>query len=215
MSDSEFTVCVLMTHCQLGEEVCNQQVTDIHLDEIASSYCRHWRTLRAELGLEAIVEHDIDRSIPGDEEGRRRAFFNKWKLMKGSSATYKALISALLRIKCRDDAEGVCKLLKKSQAKEEKSCHAMNDCGEGSCQAKQKSSAVVCPSHKSADNIVLLQEEPGKIIDRVCNMKNQPPSFGKLTFIPCRTPWYLNKRTLKVQILQLVWQKCSQGQRLS
>ena len=52
-------------------------------------------------------------------------------------------------------------------------------------------------------------------IARVCNMKNQPPSFGKLTFIPCRTPWYLNKRTLKVQILQLVWQKCSQGQRLS
>ena len=50
---------------------------------------------------------------------------------------------------------------------------------------------------------------------RVCNVKNQPPSFGKLTFIPCRTPWYLNKRTLKVQILQLVWQKCSQGQRLS
>ena len=52
-------------------------------------------------------------------------------------------------------------------------------------------------------------------LSRVCNMKNQPPSFGKLTFVPCRTPWYLNKRTLKVQILQLVWQKCSQGQRLS
>ena len=170
MSDSEVTVCVLMAHYQLGEEdVCNQQVTDRHLDEIASSYCRHWRTLRAELGLEAIVEHDIDRSIPGDEEGKRRAFFNKWKLMKGSRATYKALISALLRKKCQDDAEGVCKLLKKSlysQAKEEKSCHGMNDRGEGSCQAKQKSSAVVCPSHKSADNIVLLQEEPGKIIDR-------------------------------------------------
>ena len=45
-------------------------------------------------------------------------------------------------------------------------------------------------------------------------MKNQPPSFGKLAFIPFRTHWYLYKRTLKVQILQLVWQKCSQGQRL-
>ena len=45
-------------------------------------------------------------------------------------------------------------------------------------------------------------------LGRVCNVKNQPPSFEKLTFIPCRTPWYLNKRTLKVQILQLVWQKC-------
>ena len=28
---------------------------------------------------------------------------------------------------------------------------------------------------------------------RVCNVKNQPPSFGKLTFIPCRTPWYLKQ----------------------
>ena len=52
-------------------------------------------------------------------------------------------------------------------------------------------------------------------IDRVSNVKNQPPSFGKLAFIPCRTHWYLYKRTLKVQILQLVWQECSQGQRLT
>ena len=42
-------------------------------------------------------------------------------------------------------------------------------------------------------------------------MKNQPPSFGKLIFIPCRTPWYLNKRTLKVQILQLVWASLFHG----
>ena len=31
----------------------------------------------------------------------------------------------------------------------------------------------------------------------LCNVKNQPPSFGKLTLNPCRTPWYLYKRTLK------------------
>ena len=110
MSDT----AALLARYQLGEEACNQQVTDRHLDEIASSYCRRWRSLRAELGLKAIVEHDIDHSIPGDEEGKRLALFNKWKLMKGSSATYKALISALLEIKCQDDAEGVCEVLKKS-----------------------------------------------------------------------------------------------------
>ena len=44
---------------------------------------------------------------------------------------------------------------------------------------------------------------------RVSNVKNQPPSFGKLTFIPCRTHWYLYKCTLKVQILQLEMQSRS------
>ena len=119
-------VSALLECYQLGEEVCNQQMTDRHLGEIASSYCRRWRTLRAELGLKSIVEHDIDCSNPGDEEGKRNAFFDKWKLMKGSTATYKVLISALLEIECRDDAEGVCKVLKQSlhkKAEEERSCH--------------------------------------------------------------------------------------------
>ena len=135
MSDSEFTVCALMEHYQLGEEVCSQQVTDRHLNEIASSYCRHWKSLRAELGLKAIVEHDIDHSLSDDEEGKRRALFNKWKLMKGFSATYKALISALLEIKCRDDAEGVCEVLKQSiGAREQELCHDTQD----SCQTDER-----------------------------------------------------------------------------
>jgi hypothetical protein len=117
----ECTVGSLLDYYQLKEGTCNQQVTDKHLCEIASSYCRQWRTLRAKLGLKNIVEHDIDYSIPGDEEGRRHAFFDKWKLVKGSAATYKILISALLEIKCRDDAEGVCRLLKKSLRRKDSS----------------------------------------------------------------------------------------------
>ena len=38
--------------------------------------------------------------------------FKKWKKMKGMRATYKSLIHALLEVKCTEDAEGVCKLLK-------------------------------------------------------------------------------------------------------
>ena len=95
---------------------------------------------------------------------------------------------------------------------------------------KKSGSIRICVDLKPLNDSVLREVYPIPKVDdilaqlagakvfskfRVCNVKNQPPSFGKLTFIPCRTPWYLNKRTLKVQILQLVWQKCSQGQRLS
>ena len=164
MSDSStVNVSTLLAYYELGEEICNRQITDRHLDEIASSYCRRWKSLRAELGFEAIVEDDIDHSIPYDEEGKRHALFNKWKLMKGSSATYKALIGALLEIKCRDDAEGVCKVLKQSlhcHAKKEKSCQE-------SCQANQQESfTAACHSHKvqckGADDL-LLQQNMGKL----------------------------------------------------
>ena len=167
MSDSStVNVSTLLAYYELGEEICNRQITDRHLDEIASSYCRRWKSLRAELGLKAIVEHDID-SIPGDEEGKRHALFNKWKLMKGSSATYKALISALLEIRCRDDAEGVCEVLKQSLH-----CHAE------SCQANQQ---AACHSHEvqceSADDL-LLQQNMGKSTHQMirCNSPEAIPN---------------------------------------
>ena len=52
------------------------------------------------------------------------SFFSKWKEAKGSGATYRALISALLKIKCVEDAEGVCELLKNSPPS--KLCHAQS-----------------------------------------------------------------------------------------
>ena len=55
------------------------------------------------------VVPDIDQG-PGGEDEKRRNFFFKWRDTKGSGATYKTLISALLEIDCREDAENVCKL---------------------------------------------------------------------------------------------------------
>lgn len=90
-----------------------QQVSDDHLREIALSYCKDWKKLPSLLGLESIVADDIDRS--GKEEGgKRHDFLLKWKSLNGSSATYKQLIGALLKIRCVDDAEKVCSLPKKS-----------------------------------------------------------------------------------------------------
>ena len=95
----------------LSEQNCKKQVTDQHLEEISSSCCSKWKSLRPHMEMEEIVEHDIDASPVGGPEGKRRAFFFKWKNMKGSGATYRVLITALLKIRCREDAESVCKLL--------------------------------------------------------------------------------------------------------
>lgn len=63
--------------------------------------------------LESIVADDIDKSQVSEDQ-KRRTFFKQWKQMNGFDATYKNLISALLKIKCRQDAEHVCKLLQES-----------------------------------------------------------------------------------------------------
>lgn len=60
--------------------------------------------------METIETDDIDKSS-SDEKVKRRNFFNEWKNREGSGTTYGKLLSALLAIKCRDDAESVCEML--------------------------------------------------------------------------------------------------------
>lgn len=103
----------LIEHFELKEQ-CNEPISSLHLNEIALSYCAKWRFLPPPLGLEYIAAQDIDRGT-GNEEDKRLAFFLKWKHAKGPKATYRRLIEALLAIKCRADAEGVCKLLASSK----------------------------------------------------------------------------------------------------
>lgn len=98
---------------KLTEEESNKQVTDSHLDDISRSNCSRWRSLPPQLEIENIVVEDIDREHKGEEE-KRKDFFYAWKQKKGSLATYKKLICALLKIECKDDAEGVFKLLQQS-----------------------------------------------------------------------------------------------------
>lgn len=101
-----------MHQFQLTVEDCDKQVSDSHLEEISRSCCVKWRSLPSHLELPKVVSADIDREHIGEEE-KRNSFFSTWKLMKGSYATYRKLIYALLKIECRDDAGKVCKLLKK------------------------------------------------------------------------------------------------------
>jgi hypothetical protein len=103
---------IVMEDFKLSDTDCSLQVTDAHEEKISSSFCGKWRLLPSHLEMEDIVAEDIDREHPGGEESEKRcSFLKKWKKMRGSGATYRKLINALLEAKCRSDAEGVCKLL--------------------------------------------------------------------------------------------------------
>ena len=107
------TVSEVMKTYNVPEKACHKKVTDKHLDMISRSCCKEWKSLPSYLGLETIVADDISRS-GGREEEKRHGFLLKWRDIRGSRATYKHLIEALLDMKCVDDAEKVCKLLKDS-----------------------------------------------------------------------------------------------------
>ena len=108
----------LMAHYELVEEDCGSEVSDTDIVKIASSIHGKWKSqLPTLLGIDPIVVTNIvEACAPGytSEEDKRLAFFKEWKQQKGFQATYKALISALYEINCRQDAEIVCKILKES-----------------------------------------------------------------------------------------------------
>ena len=95
----------------LTEEEVSIKITDRHIVDISISLCTKWKFLPAYLGLAANIAKDIDRK-PVNEEEKRLTFLTTWKEKKGSEATYKSLIGALLDIECRDEAGSVCELLK-------------------------------------------------------------------------------------------------------
>ena len=88
----------------------NQQVSDGHILKFSSSHGSKWKLMPAPLDLKNIVAEDIDRA-PKSEEEKRHTFFTTWKQVKGSFATYKALIIALLEVDCQEDAESLCRLV--------------------------------------------------------------------------------------------------------
>ena len=109
-SSDSMTVDCLMKYYSLADNDCDQPISDSHLDDISLSHCGQWRLLPCRLGMKNIVTGDINRDFAIEKE-KRREFFFEWKQIRGSDATYKSLISALLAIKSREDAESICKIL--------------------------------------------------------------------------------------------------------
>ena len=77
-----------------------------HLEVIARECSFDWMALRPHLGLSSAQEQDINRSESQYGEQRRVCLY-KWKEVKGTSATYRALVEAANRISNRMLADKV------------------------------------------------------------------------------------------------------------
>ena len=91
------------------EEDMDKEISDLHMDKIVRTRCTHWKSLPPYLGLPTNLVKDIDKDF-SKEVDKRREFFDQWKQQKGSEATYKNLVRALLDVKEVYDAKYVCKL---------------------------------------------------------------------------------------------------------
>lgn len=98
------------------EGLADKKVSDEHLNQISHSCNWQWKLLHPHLEfpaeIEGVVEQEIEDMVPNDEEGWRFALLSKWKDTKGSEATYRMLIRALLEIGCREDAEALLELIR-------------------------------------------------------------------------------------------------------
>lgn len=107
---ADLTIDSLMEFYGLTKMDYNEAISDKHLVEISESHCSRWEPLNPYLGMKRIIGDDINCGT-GSEAEKRLNFFLKWKRVKGSAATYRTLLSALLAIDCREDAKSVCEML--------------------------------------------------------------------------------------------------------
>ena len=106
----------LVTKLGLSEKEYNLPIGDEHLETISRKSCKKWKNLPAHLDLKTIVAEDIAKE-GGTEQEKRYNFLRQWQEIKGSEATYKRLITALLEINCMQDAETVCSTIKTDAVK--------------------------------------------------------------------------------------------------
>ena len=101
----------LVRECGIQEAWLGREVAPEHYYEI-SGYLSRWRQL-------ATTVFDIPESTVEDIESDNRtaemqrvSFLGTWKQRMSMQATFRALIEALLSIGRKEDARGVCQILK-------------------------------------------------------------------------------------------------------
>lgn len=109
------TLDSLLLKYELAAKDCDVEISNKHLDKISSSCNLPYERLSPYLEMEQVCAQDIKQDENSGLE-RRLAWLKKWKKIKGSAATYRALILALLEIEYKDDAEKICIWLKTSNS---------------------------------------------------------------------------------------------------
>ena len=109
---SQVTVDDLLAKAGLPRHAGNKKVSDVHILDLSMKHCKKWRSLPAFLDMDQISVSDLQYAM-GSESDKRKLFLEKWQQEKGSDATYRVLMAALLSVQCRDEAEYICNVLLK------------------------------------------------------------------------------------------------------
>ena len=103
------SVTDLQQQYNLTSENLDKKCSTEHLLEIYSFVS--WKDVGPRLcGIDITDITDIDRD-ENDEQDKRRKLLNLWVERNGSDATYRAIITAMLEAKKRDEAEKICVLI--------------------------------------------------------------------------------------------------------
>ncbi len=124
----------------LSEEQFDQVVSESHFEAITLCYSEKWRYLYTDLNMDLISVSNANRRHH-HELDKRKAFFSEWKKKRGEEASYRKLVSALLNIDRRQDAEGVCRLLQEGFMEEESGNRPM-DCSSSLSSSSSSSSSL-------------------------------------------------------------------------
>lgn len=104
------TLSGILQHHGLEEASLNKEISRKYFTEL-SSFLVEWRQVAPILDLDYAEVTAIEENHVGNARMMRIGFLERWK-QKSGNATYGALMKALLRIKERADAQGVCEVLK-------------------------------------------------------------------------------------------------------
>lgn len=100
----------LIQQWNLSEALCSQQISDQRIQYFCLRRGTNWESLCVPLEMDSVVVSNI-KGRESDPFQQRIQFFETWKLQHGQDATYFKLITALLSIQHRLDAEYICELL--------------------------------------------------------------------------------------------------------
>ena len=189
----------------MKDQDLDRAVSKKHLDRLSHSYLENWRRLPVYLGMKDITKRDAILSAT-EEEGRRRFFLNTWSKMKGSEATYRKLIFALVRIQSMEDAEAICKLLVPKVANTAKTSGQLKEQQEQAAHQKvvSRPSSKPLPVYADEGNIspTLATSDTARDTESSSEsdstaLDTKPPPSKKLKRI---TPEILNKKLSKHEL---------------
>ena len=108
---AKVSIQALVKSCGISEACLDREVTYERFNDI-SSYLTQWKRIVSNLNISQDEVDAIENDNPKKAEMQRISLLHTWKQKMSFTATYRALVDALLDIGRAEDARGVCQILK-------------------------------------------------------------------------------------------------------